>query len=80
MTYTAGMFGVDTTIKSLSGSQTKQIETALHNGVPAELRGQVWSIIVPNSMKITEKLYKVLIDRVRLCQENTEKDTQFRKH
>ena len=29
---------------------------------------------------MTPKLYKVLLDRVRLCQENSEKDTQFRKN
>jgi len=31
-------------------------------------------------MKITEKLYKVLIDRAKLCQENSEKDTLYRKN
>jgi len=36
--------------------------------------------MMPNSLKITEKLYKVLIDRAKLCQENAEKDQQFRKN
>ena len=37
-------------------------------------------MIIPNTMKITDKLYKVLVDRVKICQENAEKDTQFRKN
>lgn len=30
LTYTGGMFGVDASLKSLTSSQTKQIENALH--------------------------------------------------
>lgn len=33
-----------------------------------------------NQLKITEKLYKVLIDRAKLCQENADKDTHFKKY
>ena len=73
------MFGADT-VKGLSSSQLKTLETAIHNGVPPEIRAAVWSVMVPNQLKITQKLYKVLIDRAKLCQENAEKDTAFRKN
>ena len=76
---TIGMFGADST-KALSSSQQKALDLAFHNGIPREIRSIVWSVIVPNSLKITEKLYKVLIDRAKLCQENAEKDTAFRKN
>lgn len=36
--------------------------------------------MLSNNLKITEKLYKVLIDRAKLCQDNAEKDHQFRKN
>jgi TBC1 domain family member 14 len=44
------------------------------------LRKVIWSQIVPNKLKITEKLYKVLLDRAKICTENSEKDTSFRKN
>ena len=56
------------------------MDIAFHNGIPSEIRSTVWAIVVPNQLKITEKLYKVLIDRAKLCQENAEKDTVFRKN
>ena len=68
------MIGADGT-KHLTNAQQKTLEQAFHNGIPLELRTTVWGLIIPNTMKITEKLYKVLIDRVKLCQENSEKDT-----
>ena len=37
-------------------------------------------MVVPNTHKISEKLYNVLLDKVKLAQENAEKDTQFRKN
>lgn len=37
-------------------------------------------MVVPNTLKISEKLYNVLLDKVKLAQENAEKDTQFRKN
>jgi len=56
------------------------LDQAFHNGIPTELRKVVWSLIIPNKLKITEKLYKVLLDRAKVCTENAEKDTQFRKN
>jgi hypothetical protein len=44
------------------------------------LRKLVWSQIIPNKLKITDKLYKVLLDRAKICTENSEKDTSFRKN
>lgn len=37
-------------------------------------------MIVPNKLKITEKLYKVLLEKVKICEENAEKETHFRKN
>lgn len=37
-------------------------------------------MVVPNNLKITEKLYQVLLSKVKLCEENADKDTQFRKN
>lgn len=48
--------------------------------MPSELRKYVWSLVVPNNLKITEKLYSVLLKRAKICTENAEKDSQFRKN
>ena len=48
--------------------------------MPTELRKIVWSLIVPNTLKITPKLYKILLERVRLCLDNIEKDSAFKKN
>ena len=37
-------------------------------------------MIVPNNLKITEKLYLVLLHKVKICEENADKETQFRKN
>lgn len=74
-----GMANNETT-KSLSSKQQTLLENAFHQGVPTELRKTVWSMIVPNNLKITEKLYQVLLQKVKVCEENSEKDTQFRKN
>jgi hypothetical protein len=56
------------------------LELALHLGIPAELRKVVWSIIVGNNLKINYKLYEMFLERVKICQENDNKDVTFRKN
>ena len=73
------MLGTETA-KGPSSNQLKQLDAALHLGVPTELRKVVWSLFVPNHLKINEKLYEHFIERAKMCQENIDKDTQFRKH
>lgn len=68
------------THKQLSAAQWKQLDQAFHKGVPTELRKTVWSLVVPNTLKITPKLYKMLLERVSLCQDNVEKDQAFKKN
>ena len=46
-----GMLSTDTT-KGPSSNQLKQLEYAMHLGVPTELRKVVWSLIIPNTLKI----------------------------
>lgn len=56
------------------------LEQAFHQGVPNQLKTEVWSLIMPNTTKINKKLYKVLLDRVNISTENSEKDIHFKKH
>lgn len=74
-----GMIGADTT-KVLSSSQQKQLDAAFQQGVPTELRSTVWALVLQNQLKISEKLYKILVDRAKVCEENADRDTQFQKH
>lgn len=49
------------TQKFISSKNQTTLELAFHNGIPTELRKTVWQMIVPNNLKITEKLYYVLL-------------------
>lgn len=73
------MIGADNS-RGIKDNQQKQLEQAFHAGVPTELRKYIWSLVVPNNLKITEKLYTVLLKRAKICTENAEKDSQFRKN
>mmetsp|Transcript_14891 Transcript_14891/g.25371 ORF Transcript_14891/g.25371 Transcript_14891/m.25371 type:complete len:103 (-) Transcript_14891:606-914(-) len=66
--------------KILSSSQQRQLEAAFHQGVPSELRKLVWTLVIPNKLKVTQKLYKVLLERAKICAEFSDKDTQFKKN
>ena len=66
-------------IKVLSSSQQKLIENAFLDGIPQELRKHVWKLILPNTLKVNEKLYKVLCERSKVCMEFADRDTAFKK-
>jgi hypothetical protein len=46
----------------------------LKKGIPSELRGVVWTELIGNEIRITEKLYEVLLERAKICEQNAEKD------
>jgi hypothetical protein len=43
----------------------KKFKDALRKGVPSELRGQAWSTMIGNELRITEKLYELLLERAQ---------------
>ena len=73
------MIGTETN-KGPSSSALKQLESALHAGIPSELRKTVWSLTMPNDLKINQKMYDIFLERAKICQENQDKDHTFRKN
>jgi hypothetical protein len=61
-------------------SSVKGFKDTLKKGIPTELRGEAWLAIIGNELRITENLYGVLLERVRLCEANIEKDIAFKKN
>ena len=53
---------------------------ALKKGVPIEVRGEVWTAFIGNDLRINETLYKALLTRAQLCEQNIENDIPFRKN
>lgn len=41
----------------------KKFKEALVKGIPSEIRGKVWSHLIGNSLKITNKLYTMLLEK-----------------
>ena len=52
----------------------------LKKGVPIEVRGEVWSQLIGNKLRITPKLYESLLDRVRIAAANMDNDLNFKKN
>mmetsp|Transcript_24209 Transcript_24209/g.37280 ORF Transcript_24209/g.37280 Transcript_24209/m.37280 type:complete len:99 (+) Transcript_24209:956-1252(+) len=67
------------TFKNISSSQQKQLEQAFHQGVPTELRKHIWSLVMPNHLRVTPKMYEIFLARTKLSTDNLESDTSFRK-
>ena len=66
--------------KGLNLNKEKILESAFHNGIPSEIRKNVWQIIIPNKLKINEKLYKILIERAKILIANAEIERLFCKN
>lgn len=56
------------------------LEEAFHNGVPIQIRGDIWQLIVPNSLNITPQFYQSLKERVQISITNGNADINFRKN
>lgn len=41
----------------------KKFKEALSKGIPSEIRGKVWQELIGNSLKITPKLYSILLEK-----------------
>jgi len=71
----------------LTGKPTEQnmagvkgFKDMLKKGIPTQLRGEAWLAIIGNELRITDNLYGILLERVRLCEDNIEKDIAFKKN
>jgi hypothetical protein len=42
---------------------SKKFKEAIKKGVPSELRGEIWRQMIGNDLRITEKLYNLLLER-----------------
>jgi hypothetical protein len=42
---------------------TKKFKEALKKGIPASLRGDIWQQMIGNDLRITQKLYTLLLER-----------------
>ena len=40
----------------------------LKKGIPFEVRGEAWSYIIGNELRVNEKMYEALLVRVRLAE------------
>jgi hypothetical protein len=49
-------------------SSVRGFVDALKKGIPTEIRGQAWSLILGNELRISPLLYEILLQRVRLCE------------
>lgn len=58
----------------------KKFKEALKKGVPSEVRGYVWQELIGNELRITNKLYDLLIEKANISEENADKDPVFRKN
>ena len=58
----------------------KKFKEDIKKGIPAEIRTEAWSILIGNELRVSPTLYESLLVRVRVAEENIEKDIQFKKH
>ena len=56
----------------------KKFNADLKKGVPSEFRGDVWILLIGNSLRINLSLYEKLLERVRIAQVNIERDKPFK--
>lgn len=52
----------------------------MKKGIPSEIRGLVWHQLIGNELRITEQLFKLLLERAELSEINADKDPVFRKN
>jgi hypothetical protein len=45
---------------------SKKLTQALKKGVPSEIRGLAWQTMIGNELRITDKLYELLLERAHL--------------
>jgi hypothetical protein len=63
----------------------KSLEEAINQGLPADLRSDVWPHLVPNTIGITEKLYSRLLSQAKILESvvledpNGESEEYFRE-
>ena len=48
---------------------SKQFQIDLKKGIPDEVRGEVWSVLIGNEQRITRQLYAILIKRQKKAEE-----------
>ena len=48
--------------------EDKKFKEELKRGIPTELRGMTWSKIISNQLRITKKLYEILLDKARYAE------------
>ena len=58
----------------------KKFKEDIKKGIPAEIRTEAWAILIGNELRVSPSLYESLLVRVRVAEENIEKDIQFKKH
>ena len=51
----------------------------LRKGIPFEVRGEAWSLIIGNDLRINPKMYEALLVRVRLAERALD-DEQFKQN
>jgi len=64
--------------QDLSGS--KKFKDDLRRGIPPEIRSEVWTQLIGNHIRCSPILYESLLVRVRVAEENMDKDLQFKKN
>lgn len=52
----------------------------MKKGVPVEVRGEVWSHIIGNQLRISEFLYESLLVKFRITEKNLDDDPAFKKN
>jgi hypothetical protein len=53
------------------------LDDSFHHGIPTEIRKSVWNLVIPNNLKITDKLYKFLLEKAKIAIGNPDKDINF---
>ena len=57
-----------------------KFKDGLKRGVPVQIRGEVWSLLIGNLLRITPLLYESLLARVRTYDKNHDEFPQFKKN
>lgn len=58
----------------------KKFKEDLKNGIPIEIRGEVWCNLVGNALRISPSLYETLLVKFRIADQNCELDLAFKKN
>ena len=61
-------------LEKLKKDELKGLEDAFHLGVPPDLRKDIWSILVPNSQNITEKMFQMFWANANVLEAEVSKD------